>query len=92
VFLEWLVKSYVYYRLSDEERAAGLVPKPQGIGYGIGLAIALFAMQGMFLRSSITTIQISRPDRNSRFSTACFILYSKSRLTKMTDEQSLLSG
>jgi len=92
VFLEWLVKSYVYYRLSDEERAAGVVPKPRGIGYGIGLAIALFTMQGTALRSSITTNLISCPHRGSRFGTACFTLYSKSQLTKTTDEQSLLSG
>jgi hypothetical protein len=46
VLLTWLVKSYVYVRLNDEERQAFNIGKPQGIGYGIGLAFALFAMQG----------------------------------------------
>ncbi|KAF8815566.1 multidrug resistance-associated ABC transporter [Phlegmacium glaucopus] len=49
VLLTWLADSYVYFRLSDTERAAaaslGLF-KPRGIGYGIGLAFALFVMQG----------------------------------------------
>ena len=44
VILTWLADSYVYFRLSDTERTA--IPKPRGIGYGIGLAFALFAMQG----------------------------------------------
>ncbi|KAJ7054729.1 multidrug resistance-associated ABC transporter [Mycena amicta] len=44
VLLTWLVESYVYHRATDEEKA--LFPKPpRGIGYGIGLGIALFAMQ-----------------------------------------------
>ncbi|KAG5653199.1 hypothetical protein H0H81_001750 [Sphagnurus paluster] len=46
VILTWLTNSYVYHRLSDEEKASGQLRKPQGIGYGIGLAVALFAMQG----------------------------------------------
>ncbi|KAF8066646.1 multidrug resistance-associated ABC transporter [Lyophyllum atratum] len=45
VLLTWLTKSYIYHHLTDEERASGQVAKPQGIGYGIGLAFALFAMQ-----------------------------------------------
>lgn len=45
VILTWLTNSYVYHRLSDEEKASGQLRKPQGIGYGIGLAVALFAMQ-----------------------------------------------
>ncbi|KAF8217563.1 multidrug resistance-associated ABC transporter [Mycena galopus ATCC 62051] len=45
VLLTWLVKSYVYVRLTDEERQAFNLDKPQGIGYGVGLAFALFAMQ-----------------------------------------------
>lgn len=46
VILTWLANSYIYHRLSDEEKASGIVPKPKGIGYGIGLAFGLFAMQG----------------------------------------------
>ncbi|KAF8880183.1 multidrug resistance-associated ABC transporter [Infundibulicybe gibba] len=45
VILTWLTDSYIYSRLSDDQRAAGVIPKPKGIGYGIGLAFALFAMQ-----------------------------------------------
>ena len=44
VILDWLSESYFYYRLSEIERTA--IPKPRGIGYGIGLAFALFVMQG----------------------------------------------
>jgi len=36
----------MYYRLSDEEKALGILQRPKGIEYGIGLAIALFVMQG----------------------------------------------
>ncbi|PIL27466.1 ATP-binding cassette transporter [Ganoderma sinense ZZ0214-1] len=45
VLLTWLTNSYVYFRASDEERAALGLQRPQGIGYGIGLAFAIFAMQ-----------------------------------------------
>lgn len=49
VLLQWLTDSYVYHRLSEAERAAavesGAMSKPRGIGFGIGLAFALFAMQ-----------------------------------------------
>ncbi|TDL26292.1 multidrug resistance-associated ABC transporter [Rickenella mellea] len=37
--LTWLVEAYVYHR------APSAVSKPRGVGYGIGLAFALFAMQ-----------------------------------------------
>ena len=46
VILTWLAKSYVYARLPDAQRQA--MEAPQGIGYGIGLAVALFVMQGMW--------------------------------------------
>jgi hypothetical protein len=46
VILTWLAESYIYYNLSDQEKASGIIPKPKGIGYGIGLAFGLFAMQG----------------------------------------------
>ncbi|PPR03716.1 hypothetical protein CVT24_007391 [Panaeolus cyanescens] len=48
IFLTWLTESYIYFRLSDQERLAAAaqgLTKPRGIGYGIGLAIALFVMQ-----------------------------------------------
>ncbi|KAF8150246.1 hypothetical protein B0H34DRAFT_181181 [Crassisporium funariophilum] len=45
VLLTWLTKSYVYHHLTDEQKASGQFAKLQGIGFGIGLAIALFAMQ-----------------------------------------------
>ncbi|KAG6813846.1 hypothetical protein H0H92_006790 [Tricholoma furcatifolium] len=45
VILTWLTDSYVYIRLSPEEKAAGILQQPRGIGYGIGLAFALFIMQ-----------------------------------------------
>ncbi|KAI8970550.1 multidrug resistance-associated ABC transporter [Trametes punicea] len=43
--LSWLTTSYIYLRASEEERAALGLPKPRGIGYGIGLAFAIFSMQ-----------------------------------------------
>ncbi len=46
VLLSWLTRSYVYYRASEEQRSAFGLSKPQGIGYGIGLAFAVFVMQG----------------------------------------------
>jgi ATP-binding cassette subfamily C (CFTR/MRP) protein 1 len=46
VILTWLTEAYIYHQLSDAEKAIGAVKKPQGIGYGIGLAFALFFMQG----------------------------------------------
>ncbi|KAF9002584.1 multidrug resistance-associated ABC transporter [Cyathus striatus] len=59
VILNWLVESFAYVKTSADERAAlGLNP-PRGIGYGVGLAFALFAMQavcmqlGMSLRTAI---------------------------------------
>jgi ATP-binding cassette, subfamily C (CFTR/MRP), member 1 len=60
--LAYLAESFAWHRLSEQERqAAGLAP-PRGIGYGVGLAFALFVMQeasslvcalfdGVFLRA-----------------------------------------
>ncbi|KAJ7172563.1 multidrug resistance-associated ABC transporter [Mycena filopes] len=45
VILTWLTESYIVYHATDAEKASGLLPKPRGIGYGIGLGVALFAMQ-----------------------------------------------
>ncbi|KAJ7353075.1 multidrug resistance-associated ABC transporter [Mycena albidolilacea] len=52
VLLTWLTESYIVHRATDAQKASGLLPKPQGIGYGMGLAVALFAMQEV---SSIMT-------------------------------------
>ncbi|THU93933.1 multidrug resistance-associated ABC transporter [Dendrothele bispora CBS 962.96] len=45
VLLTWLTESYLYAHLNEEERASGVISRPQGIGYGIGIGIAVFAMQ-----------------------------------------------
>ncbi|KAF5360312.1 hypothetical protein D9758_009126 [Tetrapyrgos nigripes] len=45
VLLNWLITSYVWFQLSDEQREQAGIGKPRGIGYGIGLAFALFVMQ-----------------------------------------------
>ncbi|KAF9019789.1 multidrug resistance-associated ABC transporter [Hymenopellis radicata] len=45
VLLTWLTDSYIWWRLSDEQRASGIIPQPQGIGYGIGVGVGLFFMQ-----------------------------------------------
>ncbi|KAF8915697.1 multidrug resistance-associated ABC transporter [Mucidula mucida] len=45
VLLTWLTDSYIWWRLSDEQRASGVIPQPQGIGYGIGVGVGLFLMQ-----------------------------------------------
>ncbi|TFK67200.1 multidrug resistance-associated ABC transporter [Pluteus cervinus] len=45
VLLTWLSESYLYYRTPEELRDQLPIGKPRGIGYGIGLAFAIFAMQ-----------------------------------------------
>ncbi|KDQ53927.1 hypothetical protein JAAARDRAFT_38897 [Jaapia argillacea MUCL 33604] len=45
LLLEWLTEAYMYARLTDAEKAALGMAKPRGIGYGMGLGVALFAMQ-----------------------------------------------
>ena len=54
VLLTWLANSFVYFRATDEERTTLGLRKPQGIGYGIGLAFAIFAMQGEEQLNSIS--------------------------------------
>ena len=46
VILTWLTDSYIYVRNTEAQRAVLGISKPRGIGYGIGLAVALFVMQG----------------------------------------------
>lgn len=61
IILTWLTESYIYFRLSDTERTAATAagfPKLRGIGYGIGLAFALFVMQGKCFLSFTCTIFI----------------------------------
>ncbi|KAF8915705.1 hypothetical protein CPB85DRAFT_1292926 [Mucidula mucida] len=41
VLLTWLTDSYTWWRLSDEQRKAGNIPQPQGVGYGNGVGVAL---------------------------------------------------
>ncbi|KAF9262693.1 multidrug resistance-associated ABC transporter [Marasmius fiardii PR-910] len=47
VLLTWLSESYLYYRTTEEQRSAlGInMSAPRGVGFGIGLAFAIFAMQ-----------------------------------------------
>ncbi|KAI0746725.1 multidrug resistance-associated ABC transporter [Daedaleopsis nitida] len=47
LLLSWLTSSYIYFRASEEQRAALGLQEPQGIGYGIGLGFAVFVMQEM---------------------------------------------
>ncbi|KAF8884421.1 ATP-dependent bile acid permease [Gymnopilus junonius] len=44
VLLTWLTESYAYSRANEEERT--FLTKPRGVGYGVGVAFALFIMQG----------------------------------------------
>ena len=53
VLLTWLTNTYVFYKAGPELAAAQGLSKPQGIGYGIGIAFGLFAMQGEWLRSNL---------------------------------------
>lgn len=46
VLLTWLTDSFIYYKLGSAAAAAAGIVRPQGIGYGVGLAFALFVMQG----------------------------------------------
>ncbi|KAI0087237.1 multidrug resistance-associated ABC transporter [Irpex rosettiformis] len=43
--LTWLTNSYVFYKGGPAAASALGIDKPQGIGYGIGIAFGLFAMQ-----------------------------------------------
>ncbi|KAF9488932.1 multidrug resistance-associated ABC transporter [Pleurotus eryngii] len=45
VFLTWLTESYLYHQLPQASRDALGLARPKGIGFGIGLAFAIFAMQ-----------------------------------------------
>ena len=63
VLLTWLTVSYAYVRTTDEERAALGLQQPQGIGYGIGLAFAIFGMQ----RTSRLLKNILRSCRSNRY-------------------------
>ncbi|KAJ2916152.1 hypothetical protein MD484_g4261, partial [Candolleomyces efflorescens] len=49
VLLEWLTEAYYFHRMGELEREAaiqaGLLKRPRGVGFGIGLAVALFVMQ-----------------------------------------------
>ncbi|KIM72411.1 hypothetical protein PILCRDRAFT_16141 [Piloderma croceum F 1598] len=45
IMLTWLTDSYVYYCLTDEQKAVGVITKPRGVGYGIGLVFALIVVQ-----------------------------------------------
>ena len=46
VFLTWLVNVYTFHHFDGSGNPASPPDKPQGVGFGIGLALALFAMQG----------------------------------------------
>ncbi|GJE92383.1 multidrug resistance-associated ABC transporter [Phanerochaete sordida] len=45
VLLTWLTNSFIYHKVGPAVAAAEGITKPRGIGYGIGLAFALFVMQ-----------------------------------------------
>jgi hypothetical protein len=75
VLLTWLVDSYAWYRLSDEEKAAGITSQPRGGGFGVGLAFALFAMQGWcpeFFWSPLTD-----PNRGFQLGTLILLLHAR---------------
>lgn len=47
VLLTWLVQSYAYHRVPAAQRQELGLTAPRGIGFGIGLAFAVFSMQRM---------------------------------------------
>ncbi|TFK49961.1 multidrug resistance-associated ABC transporter [Heliocybe sulcata] len=53
--LTYLTEAHAAYHLTPEEREAAGLTNVRGIGYGIGLAIAIFVMQGKHLSSLMTT-------------------------------------
>ncbi|TEB30865.1 multidrug resistance-associated ABC transporter [Coprinellus micaceus] len=63
VLLQWLTDSYVFHNLPEAERdaavAAGQLARPRGIGFGIGLAVAVFAMQEIAMLMMNHSVQIS---------------------------------
>lgn len=52
VFLTWLTDRYSWHLLSPQEKAGASslgLNEPRGVGYGVGVALGLVAMQGMQL-------------------------------------------
>jgi hypothetical protein len=52
--LTWLIESYAWVRLTDEQKAAGIISEPKGIGKGVGLSVGLFLMLRMSMLGSKT--------------------------------------
>ncbi|GJJ12857.1 hypothetical protein Clacol_007102 [Clathrus columnatus] len=61
--LTWLSDSFAFHNVSAAERASlvasGQITQPRGIGYGIGLAVALFAMQGHLATNQYTILTMT---------------------------------
>ncbi|KAJ8076752.1 hypothetical protein PM082_001175 [Marasmius tenuissimus] len=51
ILLNWLAESYLFYRTTEAERSAlGIsMTEPRGVGFGIGIAFAIFSMQGLHI-------------------------------------------
>jgi len=45
LLIDYITTSYIAHRAGPQAVADGLVPKPKSIGYGIGIAFAIFGMQ-----------------------------------------------
>ncbi|KAF9020670.1 multidrug resistance-associated ABC transporter [Hymenopellis radicata] len=100
--LTWLAESYAWSRLTDDEKAAGIIPQPRGPGYGIGLGFTIFIMQevasllvnhyyqrGMSLGLSVRTFVIGSIFRKSlRLSGRARIEHSVGQITTMISADS----
>ncbi|KAF9027711.1 multidrug resistance-associated ABC transporter [Hymenopellis radicata] len=87
--LTWLAESYAWSRLTDEEKAAGIIPQPRGPGYGIGLGFTIFIMQGMTIFAYMPSKVIGSIFRKSlRLSGRARIEHSVGQITTMISADS----
>lgn len=87
MLLIWLTDSYIWVRATEQQRAALGLKQPHGIGYGIGLAIALFAMQGTPLNLRIWSLS-DVIFRGIEFGELTFLIpsFGRSLVTSFVDE------
>lgn len=90
MLLTWLADSYIWVRATEQERAALGLKQPHGIGYGVGLAFALFAMQGTSSKCRIRALT-DFLFRGVEFGELILseVLYVRSSMAPCIDEQSL---
>ena len=75
----------MFYKVGPQAAALAGIDQPQGIGYGIGLAIALFAMQGNNIASYLETGWLTYFDTSRDLQSGEWPYYISSRLNEFSD-------